>query len=441
MRFVTHEETPAADERIRALTDRVADKELQLALLSAVAVRSHGARNPDEVLEIALEEILARWGLSAAWVFMGRESDRKLQFAAARGVSAAYRERVLQGGLDECLCREVFATGHPMEARNTTQCPRMPMIVEGLDRPVAHACVPLRFEEGESLGVLNVAARPGQRFTDDELEFLETLGHQICGAVERTRHLEAAARAYEALRGAQEKELAAQKMVALGTFAAGLAHEIKNPLNSIGLHLSILERRMNRLGEVAARELEEPASVIRGEIARLDALVNDFLLFSRANRLQHRPTSLEDLADQVTRLLRPEARQARVILQRRSASPQPIPLLAMDAEKMTQVLLNLVRNAIEALPPEGVVVVETALADEHALVTVRDDGPGLPSGLDVFQLFVTTKPQGTGLGLSIAQQIVTEHGGEITVETAPGAGAAFTVALPLAAPLPVETGA
>jgi signal transduction histidine kinase len=434
MRLVVEDEAETAgEERIHELEVAIAAKERQLALLSAVAVRAHAARHPGEVLDIALEEIQARLGVTAAWVLMGREADRKLEFAAARGVSSAYLEEVSHRGLGDCLCPEVFETGHRMEARNTTQCPRMPMIVAGLAEPVTHACIPLRFESGESRGVLNVAALPGQRFNDDELRFLETLGHQICVAVERTRHLEAAQRAYDELRDAQERQLQTQKMVTLGTFAAGLAHEIKNPLNSIGLHLSILERRMGRLSGPSGGQLEEPVGVIRGEIARLDALVNDFLLFSKANRLQYRQASLEELADQVTRLLRPEARQANVTLRRRSATPEPIPLLSMDAEKMTQVILNLVRNAIEALPSEGLVVVETGVADGRAFVSVQDDGPGLPSGMDVFQLFVTTKPRGTGLGLSIAQQIVTEHGGEIVVTSEPGAGATFTTFLPLSA--------
>jgi signal transduction histidine kinase len=101
----------------------------------------------------------------------------------------------------------------------------------------------------------------------------------------------------------------------------------------------------------------------------------------------------------------------------------------MDAEKMRQVVINLVRNAIEAMPEGGFVTVESGLVGSRAQVVVRDTGPGLPEGLDVFQLFVTTKAKGTGLGLSIAQQIVLEHGGEIVVESRPGEGAAFTVSL------------
>jgi signal transduction histidine kinase len=105
----------------------------------------------------------------------------------------------------------------------------------------------------------------------------------------------------------------------------------------------------------------------------------------------------------------------------------------MDSEKMKQVVINLVRNAIEALPQNGVVIVETGSVEGQARLVVRDNGPGLPPGMDIFQLFVTTKPRGTGLGLSIAQQIVSEHGGDITARSEPGEGAVFTISLPLAA--------
>src|SRR5918993_3751415 len=118
-------------------------------------------------------------------------------------VKAAYEEEVRTHGLGECLCPEVFWSGHRMQARNTTQCPRMPDIVEGLTAPVAHACIPLKFE-GTVRGVLNVAARPGEQFSEEQLRFLETLGHQIGLAVERGSHREA-----ERLRNQEERALAA----------------------------------------------------------------------------------------------------------------------------------------------------------------------------------------------------------------------------------------
>jgi signal transduction histidine kinase len=308
----------------------------------------------------------------------------------------------------------VFETGHRMQVRNTTECPRMPTIVEGLSRPVAHACVPLTFD-GTSRGVLNVAARPGELFSEDELRFLETVGRQICLAVGRVHHLQA--------------ERVNEKMAVVGTFAAGLAHEVRNPLNSIALQLSILERRVAPLEAGLSRELKELVGVIREEVKRLDNLVGDFLQFSRTNRLGHRLTSLDALIDEVARLLGPEARAAGVTLTCLKGAAPP---LRVDAQKIKQVVINLVQNAIEAMPGGGVVTVESSLRDGRVRMVVRDNGPGLPEGLDVFQLFVTTKARGTGLGLSIAQQIVLEHGGAISAESSPGQGATFTVTLPTA---------
>jgi two-component system C4-dicarboxylate transport sensor histidine kinase DctB len=343
-----------------------------------------------------------------------------------------YLEEVRTQGLGECLCPEVFWTGHRMQARNTTQCPRMPDIVAGLTVPVAHACIPLKFE-GATKGVLNVAARPGEQFSDEELRFLETLGHQIGLAVERARHREAERRAHQDLKDAQQTILRTEKMAVLGTFASGLAHEVRNPLNSIALQLSLLERRIGRVDTGVGAEMSQLTRIIHEEVQRLDNLVGDFLLFSRTDRLHYREADLAALADEVVGLLQPEATELGIAV-RRSHIGAPAPSLQVDTEKMKQVVINLVRNSFEAMPEGGEVTVETGLVDGQARLVVRDTGPGLPDGLDVFQIFVTTKPKGTGLGLSIVQQIVLQHGGEIAAESEAGNGASFTISLPLPGP-------
>ena len=422
---------PPGEDRVKALSDAIRHRERELTILSQVAGRVHGADQVQEIFDIALEEILERMELKAAWIFVGDDTDRRLHLAASRGVSPAYLADVRANGLGECLCPEVFGSGHPMQARNTTQCPRMPQIVGGLDAPVAHACIPLKFE-GATKGVLNVAARPNEQFSDEELRFLDTLGHQIGLAVERARHLGEARRAYQELMDAQQRIRSTEKMVVLGTFASGLAHEVRNPLNSIGLQLSILGRRIRRVEASLGREMTELVRIIHEEVQRLDRLVGDFLLFSRTDRLQYVPADLAALVDEVVQLLEPEARTAGVEV-RHVAVGEPLPPLRMDAEKMKQVVLNLVRNACEAMPEGGRVVLESGVVEGQARLVVRDTGPGLPEGMDVFQLFATTKPKGTGLGLSIVQQIVLQHGGEIAAASEPGKGAVFSIALPLPA--------
>jgi signal transduction histidine kinase len=589
----------AYEDRVRALQADVAARDTRLKILARVASRVHGEHDERRILEIGLDEILTQLGLSTAWVFMGDEEEKKLRLAAWRGVAPRYLEEVGTRGLEECLCPEVFWSGHRMLARNTTQCPRMPHIVEGLDVPVAHACIPLRFE-GKSRGVLNVAARPNQQFSDDELAFLETVGHQLCLAVERGKHKDAEdarlqearaltainraigtsletsdvlqavgttaleliaaervlvllgsdprqmsvahvsgvphpefragqqvdlvardakllvaalqecttavvddwqgdarvnaslaeqwgvgaavvaclsaeqrklgvlmlsrarphrwpaeavemtealaaqaavaiakanlfeerRRAYQDLRDAQARMIQSEKLAAVGTFASGLAHEVRNPLNSVALQLSLLERRAAPLEQKVSSEIKELIGVIREEVKRLDGLVTDFLELSRAGRLQRRPISLDALLDDVTRLLRPEARLHGITL-RRQPLGDALPRIALDPEKIKQVLINLVRNAMEAMPDGGSVTLESGGVEGAALVRVSDTGPGLPEGQDVFQLFFTSKPGGTGLGLPIAQQIVLEHGGELIGENKPGKGATFTMRVPL----------
>jgi signal transduction histidine kinase len=284
-----------------------------------------------------------------------------------------------------------------------------------------------------TLGLLVLTSASPHEWSESQVDVAEALASQASVALENARLYDKARRAYRELNEAQARIIQSEKMAVVGTFASGLAHEVRNPLNSIALQLSVLERRVAPLPPGVAGEIKELVGVIREEVKRLDNLVGDFLQFSRSNRVQFRPTALDALVDEVTRLLRPEARAAGVTL-RRQRIGEEIPDLRVDPEKMKQVVINLVQNAIEAMPEGGVAVVESGLVDGRAVMVVRDTGPGLPEGLDVFQLFVTTKAQGTGLGLSIAQQIVLEHGGEIAAASEPGKGATFTVSLPVERP-------
>jgi signal transduction histidine kinase len=278
------------------------------------------------------------------------------------------------------------------------------------------------------IGLLVVTRTAPHRWREEDVDVAEALAAQASVALENARLYQEARRSYEDLKAAQLRLVQNEKMAVLGTFASGLAHEVRNPLNSIGLQLSLLERRIGRLEEAGAAVLRGGLEVIREEIQRLDALVGDFLLFSTTSRVQYRPGNLPGLVDEVIRLLAPEAHQGGVSLAHRRRAA--IPDVPMDVEKMKQVVINLVRNAIEAMPGGGSVVVESGMAAGRAQLVVRDTGPGLPPDVDIFQLFVTTKPKGTGLGLSIAQQIVLEHGGELAAASLPGGGAAFTVSVP-----------
>jgi signal transduction histidine kinase len=281
-----------------------------------------------------------------------------------------------------------------------------------------------------TLGVLLLSREAPHRWPDAAVELAEALAGQAAVAIENANLYAERRRAYQDLKDAQARMIQSEKLAAVGTFASGLAHEVRNPLNSVALQLSLLERRAASLEPELASEVKELIGIIREEIRRLDGLVSDFLELSRAGRLQPRPTDLDSVIDEVARLLRPEARAQGITLRRQTLG-EPLPQLQLDAEKIKQVVINLVRNALEAMPGGGTVTLEAGAQDGGVVMRVRDTGPGLPEGLDVFQLFVTTKARGTGLGLSLAQQIVVEHGGELLASSEPGQGATFTIRLPL----------
>jgi PAS domain S-box-containing protein len=230
----------------------------------------------------------------------------------------------------------------------------------------------------------------------------------------------------------QERELERrarknERLASAGALAAGLAHEIRNPLNGASLHLSVLERGLARASDVPA-PMKEAAEVLRAEIWRLDRLVNDFLEVGRPKPLARAEYDLNQLAEAVHILLAPEAESRKVAL---SVTPFPFPVLArVDVERTKQVLVNLVRNALDAVKEGGAVGLSVRRLPEHVEIDVSDDGQGLVQDAPIFDAFYTTKDRGTGLGLSIVQRIVADHGGEVSFTSRPGS-TVFTVRLPV----------
>lgn len=222
------------------------------------------------------------------------------------------------------------------------------------------------------------------------------------------------------------RTLRAERLAAVGTLAAGLAHEVRNPLNSASLQLQVLKRRL-------AKGQLEPAVVaadlVLGEIQRLDNLVSDFLAFAKPQPLRTKPTDPNQLVKGVFELIRPEA-DARGVRLELDLSDRVEPI-DVEEERMRQVLLNLTRNAIEAVSPNQCVTVRTRAADVSGDIgiEVEDNGPGFPEEAPIFDAFYTTKEHGTGLGLAIAHRIVSDHGGSLAVTSQPGR-TCFTVALP-----------
>lgn len=229
------------------------------------------------------------------------------------------------------------------------------------------------------------------------------------------------------VRALQRKVRQAERLAAIGTVAAGVAHEIRNPLFGISATAQIL------LSELPPEsELAELCRAMLGETRRLNDLVTSLLQYGRPQELRLSPVSPCRLLDDVVTQVRPRAEESGCRLVH--ACPADDRTIMADADQVKQVLLNLAVNAVEAAP-RGTVELGAAWAPdgEGVELFVKDDGPGLsPGEIDkVFDLFYTTKPTGSGLGLAISSKIVEEHGGSIGVTSHPGGGARFGVRLPV----------
>lgn len=239
------------------------------------------------------------------------------------------------------------------------------------------------------------------------------------------------ARCDEARRRQLDRLVERERLAAIGVTAAKLAHELGNPLNGMLLNLQLLARRVaahqshDRLAGLVAR--------VEGEVLRMARLLEEFRGMSRRQSFLLEPVTPRALLEHLVADHRAEYEAQGVRFELRCE--RDLPALHVDRCKMLQVLLNLGKNAVEAMRPAGGTLVLGARAERGGvLVTVADTGPGVPEGIDVFEPFATTKPEGTGLGVPVARQIVAGHGGELRYESVPGHGTTFMVWLPVVSP-------
>ena len=216
------------------------------------------------------------------------------------------------------------------------------------------------------------------------------------------------------------------QLAVIGETASKIIHEIANPLNGMFMNIQLLERRMAAAGdEVVTTSIKR----IGNEVSRLKTLLYDFRNFSRPETYDLRPTALADIVQEVC-ALESAAYAAKRIRFDLAVDPS-LPLVLADREKLKQALLNLCKNAEEAMPEGGTLTVQLRASDGKVILQVCDTGIGVPEGLNLLEPFATTKPFGSGLGLVIARQIVACHHGELSYASEPGKGTAFSLVLPV----------
>jgi len=228
-----------------------------------------------------------------------------------------------------------------------------------------------------------------------------------------------------------------ESLALLGKLAAGVSHEIRNPLGAIVLHMDLLEEELQDLLPEWPAQIAEPLADVRTQLTRLGDLVQDYLSLARLASLQREPADIGTFVDDVLKEVAPQVAKCGITLRREG--PTSLGQVALHANTFRRVLLNLVQNALDAMPQGGTLTLRGWRTASHVHLDICDTGAGIPAEqlAQIFEPLYTTKPAGTGLGLYMAREIVAAHDGEIRVTSQVSSGTTFTVTLPLVGAAPV----
>ena len=222
-----------------------------------------------------------------------------------------------------------------------------------------------------------------------------------------------------------------ERLAYWGALAGGLAHEIKNPLSTMNISLQLLMEDLKAAPTVPSNRVLPRIELLTGEVERLQRIVNDFLTLAKDPQLDLQPHSVNSIVESLLAFVQPELdeNQIELVTQLDGRAPD----IRLDSDHFRQALVNIVLNAIQAMPEGGTMTVQTMATETSMTVSVIDTGHGIPKELTkrVFDGFFSTRPGGTGIGLALTQRIIENHGGSISVESSEGQGSRFLISLPM----------
>ncbi len=231
---------------------------------------------------------------------------------------------------------------------------------------------------------------------------------------------------------ARDHQLLQTQYAEIASLAGGLAHEIRNPLSTIGLNLELLTEDLSESDSPRDRRILQKLNVVRQQCQHLDRILNDFLQFARVGSLELQPADLNATVHEFIEFFGAQAAEQGVEISPHLAAN--LPLVLLDVRLWQQVLMNLSRNALQAMPQGGVLELQTYKRDNSVVLDIIDNGLGMNSETQsrMFEAFYSTKPTGSGLGLPTVRKIVEAHHGTISCQTEPGRGTRFSIEIPSA---------
>ena len=228
----------------------------------------------------------------------------------------------------------------------------------------------------------------------------------------------------------EAQTIESEKLNALTLLAAGVAHEIGNPLNSLNIHLQLIERDISHLAEADRQNLGELVEIAKKEVSRLDRIISQFLRAIRPTQPHFEKADVGQVLRDTLEFLKHEIRDRDVLVEVERADD--VPAVQLDIAQIKQAFFNIIRNAIQAMPKGGLLRIQVGANDRFVAVAFKDTGPGIPPEelSHIFEPYHSTKAEGSGLGLMIVQRILRDHGGQIEVQSEPRIGTTFTLYLP-----------
>jgi GAF domain-containing protein len=401
-----------------------------------------------ELLKSIVERAVGLLRADTGGVYLYDHEQKALRLAIGYDYTEKYVGATLKPG--EGMAGKVFQSGEPMMVDDYRTWGGRAAVFEA-DQPFSAALqVPLKWQE-RTLGVLAIDANAERRtFKQDDVWLATLFANQAVIAIENARLYEELQNRIEELKRTQAQLIQSAKLAAIGELAAGVAHEINNPLTSIVGFTRLLLQRVDE-----DDLMKEDLQIIDREAARTKAIVRALLDFARQREPRLESADVNEIVRTTMTLVRHQAKGARVTV--KECYDENLPPVSLDADQIKQVFLNMMTNAIQAMPKGGELKVVTAYrpqarspdgstgspqrlfegmdSADYVVVEFHDTGTGISAEnlLRIFDPFFTTKEvgQGTGLGLSISQGIVERHGGKIKVESEVGRGSIFTVMLPV----------
>ncbi|MCJ7705953.1 MAG: GAF domain-containing protein [Desulfobacterales bacterium] len=409
---------------------------------AAICIENSGLMDTldiEEILRLVLEGVIKNIGFDRARLYLVNERRDVLECKMAVGVDVE-KIKGIELPLDpeaSIISRSVMEK-KPYIIPDARMDPRVNPVLKEKFNLHSLVVIPL-FTKEKALGAIAADhTEPGRRLTQETLDSVMRFAQQAGLAIQNasmyqelknfSRQMEERIQKTTAdLRKTEAQLIRSEKLAALGQLAAGIAHEIRNPLTSINILIHSLRERLP-----SENSQQEDLKVIEEEIHRMNEIVDQFLRFAKPSSPFLEKTDVLSIFEETLQLLRPQIEKQRIVVEKEF---QALPMIQMDPEQMKQAMLNLLLNAIQAMPEGGQLTLKGQNSKEGQWIhlSIEDSGMGIsPEDIDkLFDPFFSTKEGGIGLGLSITHRIIDHHHGKIEVENAPGNGTLFTVWLPI----------